>query len=85
MCKPCNCNRGWDDGFENRCGGRNEFYNECDPFEEVERIARRVRNRRCREDRCARQFCRCMRAAECEGNRFNFNDGNCNRNNCCNR
>lgn len=82
MCRSnnCNCNRGWDE-CENRCGNNWNNFN-CDPFEEVERIARRARNRRCREDRCARQFVRCMRAAECEGNRF-FEEG-C-RNNRCER
>lgn len=83
MCKPNNCNRGWDDCGENRCGGRYDYNNDYDPFEEVERIARRVRNRRCREDRCARQFCRCMRASESESQRPNDNNG-CHPH-CCNR
>lgn len=68
MCRQCHCNHDHDE--DDRCCGRpNPCHNENDPFEEVERIARRVRNRRCREDRCARQFCRCMRAVEFEGNR----------------
>lgn len=74
MCNSCNrcgsnrcgCNR----CGSNRCGCRRNWENnewdfwtqdadDC-AFVETERIVREVENRRCREDRCARQFNHCM-------------------------
>lgn len=43
----------------NRCGGRDEAWYEA------ERMMRAAQMRRCREDRCAREFCRCMNHTGC--------------------
>lgn len=68
MCNRCNCgcgcNRNW-----GGCGcGHNRFGEGCNRFgecgdeawEAAEREMRRAEFRRCREDRCAREFVRCM-------------------------
>lgn len=69
----CGCN------YENRgnegCRRHEQYDNDmygcgCNPFVEVERLARQAALRRNREDRCARQFCQCMRSF--------YNNGNCN-------
>lgn len=82
MCSNnCNCNE-TDVLYEGGCGNsyrscnpcHNEYYNDVAVFEDVERLAREAIRRRCREDYCARQFCRCMRNARC---------GNSSRNNSC--
>lgn len=60
----CGCN--WEnrryENYECGCG--------CNPFIEAERLAHQAALRRNREDRCARQFCQCMRTF--------YNNGNCN-------
>lgn len=65
MCSNnCNCNYHHHDyygGGYNDCG--NEYCRDTAVFEDVERLAREAIRRRCREDYCARQFCRCMRNA----------------------
>lgn len=70
MCNRCNC--GCNSNFQRcncfdgrngcGCGCNNSF--DYDPFREVERIARQERRHRCCEDRCAREFIRCMRRCE---------------------
>lgn len=68
MCNRCNCgcnNYQRNGNFEGRNGcGCNSY--DYDPFREVERIARQERRRRCCEDRCAREFIRCMRRCDCD-------------------
>ena len=76
MCNRCGCNDyvfygfsdydfdrfDWDRGYS--CYddyGRNAL-------SEAERIARFAIRRDCRENRCARQFVRCMRKARCRSN-----------------
>lgn len=70
MCNRCNrCNNGCGYGnYQNEEYSDydwNNYNNRRDPFCEVERIARNVERRRIRENRCACEFIRCMRRADC--------------------
>lgn len=68
----CGCRRGWGRGFDNfdnfdnfnngrfGCNSFNGFYDD-EAFEEAQRIINHVDRRRCRENRCARQFVCCMK------------------------
>lgn len=57
----CGCNRRWEEGeFRNReFEGRNDA---C--WREAEHIMRERDRRRCHEDRCAREFVRCIRCRD---------------------
>ncbi len=61
----CGCNCGCGRNSWNRC---NDFDSHCDnnALLEAEFVARQALRRRQRENRCAREFVRCMRNARCE-------------------
>ncbi len=61
----CGCGCGCGRNNWNQC---NDFNNQCDnnALLEAEFIARQALRRRQRENRCAREFIRCMRNARCE-------------------
>ena len=78
MCNNCGCNRefgfnevhscgcGRSDWNNNcGCGCNNDFNNDSAALYEAELIARAALRRRCRENRCAREFVRCMKNARC--------------------
>ena len=53
----CGCNSG--------CGCNNDYYNDNAALYEAECVARAALRRRNRENRCAREFVRCMKNARC--------------------
>ena len=70
MCNSCNnnfndgrfgCGSNWNNSWGCGCNN-NEFFDNSALFE-AERIAHEALRRRARENRCAREFCRCMRSA----------------------
>lgn len=73
MCNRCNCgcgsNRMWGGCGcgTNRYGYEYGCNNSCgdSAWYEAERLMRRAEMRRCREDRCAREFIRCMKNTHC--------------------
>lgn len=73
MCNRCECNDyGFNDyDFDRFDCDRNR---RCDDdygtnaLNEAERVARSTMRQHCRENRCARQFVRCMRNARCGSN-----------------
>ena len=74
MYNNCGCNREFDDSYDfgcnkaswnNSCGCNNDYYNDNAALYEAECIARAALRRRSRENRCAREFVRCMKNARC--------------------
>lgn len=64
MCNRCNCGCGSYNQFANssreRCGCRQNRRGCENAWLEAEEIMMEQQRRRCREDRCAREFVRCM-------------------------
>ena len=72
MCNRCECNaydfNDYDfDRFDSDRNCRCDDYG-TNALNEAERVARSTMRQHCRENRCARQFVRCMRNARCGSN-----------------
>ena len=72
MYNNCGCNRefGFNEGcgrteWNRGCGCNNDYYNDNAALYEAECVARAALRRRNRENRCAREFVRCMKNARC--------------------
>ena len=68
----CNREFGFNDGcgynrseWNSGCGCNNDYYNDNAALYEAECVARAALRRRNRENRCAREFVRCMKNARC--------------------